>query len=157
MSTDTPEDPETIAAGYVRYARGLRSDDQDPDAIWDPERDPDCRHYGIVHEAVREGPPEVAWPLVRAVLDASPDEELAANAVGPLEDLVRHHGAALVDAIERAATDDERFKWALGTIWLTEADLPLDVLDRIVHASGDVLKVLERLPGKPARPTTPEP
>lgn len=140
---DLPEDVETIAAGYWRYAHSLR-DDLDTDAVWDREADLDCRRYQIVYDAVRHGPAQVAWRLVRAVLDVTPNNELGVTAAGPLEDLVRLHGRALVDAIERHAADDERFRWALGKIWLSEIDLPTHILDRIVRASGNVLKVLER-------------
>ena len=128
-----------IAAGFVRCAAALR-DDRDPDGAWSPETDPDQAAYDTVNHAVRHGPPEHAWALVRAVLQAADDAELAYHAAGPLEDLVRHHATALVDVIEAAAAQDERFQWALGQIWMPANQFPPEVEARLVRASGGVIK-----------------
>lgn len=62
-----------------------------------------------------------------------------------LEDLMKRHGEELVDRIEAEAKRNERFKWALGVVWLMESTLPPNVLRRVYHASGHRLKVLEWL------------
>jgi hypothetical protein len=74
------------------------------------------------------------------VLQAADDAELAYHAAGPLEDLVRHHATALVDVIEAAAAQDERFQWALGQIWMPANQFPPEVEARLVRASGGVIK-----------------
>lgn len=48
-------------------------------------------------------------------------------AAGPLEDLVRKHGNALVHEIEDVATQDERFRLALRGVWLPPGALQPDV------------------------------
>ena len=55
---------------------------------------------------------------------------------------MRLRGSELVDVIEQRAEGDERFRWALGEIWLAEGDLPPDALARIVRASGGRIKPL---------------
>lgn len=130
-----PIDASAVARGYLRCSDALSRDD-DPDAIWSPETNPDERDYEFVDEVIRNGPPEVAWALVRSILEQSVDEQLAFHAAGPLENLVRRWGTQLVPDIEALAIGDERFQWALGRIWLRRSDLPADVLQRIVNASG---------------------
>jgi len=145
MTDAADSEAAALAAGYVRYAQSLRHDD-DPDAVCSPETDPDRRAYELVDQAIKHGPAARAWTYSVAVLARAPDAELGAFAAGPLEDCLRIHGAALVEQIEREAAAHERFRWALGTIWLSEHDLPPDVLRRIVRASADAIKVLEWLP-----------
>jgi hypothetical protein len=82
--------------------------------------------------------------LTQAVLRAAPNDRLDVYAAGVLESLVRGQGTALVAEIESAAAGDERFRWALGRIWLTEGDLPPDVMGRIVQASGGAIQPLPR-------------
>ncbi|HEY9225903.1 MAG TPA: hypothetical protein VIP11_04605 [Gemmatimonadaceae bacterium] len=137
---DPDSDPAEIAVRYLRYVQTLRTDD-DPDTVWAPETDPDCRAYSFVEQKIRHGPAAVAWPLVRAIFAASPDEDLDTQAAGPLEDLVRTRGVELASAIEAEARRDARFRWALGQIRLSEGELPLDVQQRIVEASGGEIKV----------------
>ena len=128
-----------LVAGYLRYVAELRRDD--PDALASPETNPDERSYNTVEALIRNGPTAEAWPVVLEVLRQTPDEELDASAAGPLEDLVLRHGEALVEAIEAEAGRDERFRWALGCIWLFASDLTAPIRDRIVRASGGAIKV----------------
>lgn len=141
--TNSKRNPQSLAAGYVRYARSLRFD-HDPDAVWSPETDPDCAAFQIVDRTVRNGPAPQAWELIVEVLRQTPDEELGFEGSGRLEDFVRAHGAAMIEQIEREAERDERFRWALGFVWLFVGDLPSDVLARVVQASGGVIKPLDR-------------
>jgi len=140
-SPNPESDVEDIARGYLRCSDSLSPENFDPDSAYDPD-DPDERAYEIVHRAIREGPAERAWELVTAVLRLSPDERLGFQAAGPLEDIVRRWGTELVGRIEAEAAADERFRWALGGIWVRSDDLPSDVTARIVAASGDAIKLL---------------
>jgi hypothetical protein len=123
---------ERIAAGYVTYVEKLASGGQADDL---DARDGE-REFAEVKQRIHEGPSHVAWELVLEVLRRVPDERLEVYAAGPLEDLVRRWGVDLVGDIEREASRDERFRWALGCIWLLVGDLPSTELERIVHASG---------------------
>jgi hypothetical protein len=123
---------ERIAAGYVTYVEKLASGGQADDL---DARDGE-REFAEVKQRIHEGPSHVAWELVLEVLRRVPDERLEVYAAGPLEDLVRRWGVDLVGDIEREAARDERFRWALGCIWLLVGDLPSTELERIVHASG---------------------
>jgi hypothetical protein len=145
----TSTESDDIARQYLLCAAELSRDDQDPDSVWEPEINPAQRAYDLVNDTIRRGPSERAWELVTAVLRLAPDERLGHLAAGPLEDLVKRHGEALVDRMESEAARDERFRWALGGIWLREADLPVAELRRIVAASDDRIKVLEWLPMPP--------
>jgi hypothetical protein len=123
---------ERIAAGHVTYVEKLASGGQADDL---DARDGE-REFAEVKQRIHEGPSHVAWELVLEVLRRVPDERLEVYAAGPLEDLVRRWGVDLVGDIEREASRDERFRWALGCIWLLVGDLPSTELERIVHASG---------------------
>jgi hypothetical protein len=136
-----PLDPDAVAAGYLRHSAELRRDD-DPDAAHDP-RDADTAAYDALDRIVRRGPPAAGWDLVVRVLRQSHDDELGLHAAGPLEDLVRHWGAELVDRIEAEAAGDERFRRALGGIWLSVRDLPPEVMRRVVGASGGQIRPLD--------------
>jgi hypothetical protein len=140
---------ERIAAGYVAYveslARGGHSDDSDAH-VGDGE-------FVQVKHHIQAGPADVAWGLVLEVLRRAPDDRLEVYAAGPLEDLVRRWGVDLVTKIEEEAAQNDRFRGALGCIWLLVGDLPSKELARIVHASGDeitplndhgIIKLIER-------------
>lgn len=134
--TASTADSDALAAAYVRYSEihGQRVPEDTP------EMDADERAYSVVDGAMRTAAPERAWELVLAVLKRAPDDRLDVYAAGPLEELVRHQGTELVSVIEAEAARDERFRWALGCIWLQAKQLPADVLARIVRASGDAIK-----------------
>lgn len=134
-NTGRPLDLDAVADGYLRYSAALRPED-DPDAALDLA-DPDTLAYLHIERLVRHGPPEAAWDLVVRVLRRAPDDgELGLLAAGPLEDLVRRWGTALVGRIEAEAAADERFRWALGGNWLQVGDVPPEVQGRIARASG---------------------
>jgi hypothetical protein len=117
-------DPEAAIAGYILHA----------------ERGPNDEEYFWAWEAVtdylRTASASEGWGLVLSLLHRTPDHVLGSVAAGPLEDLVLTHGTELVEQLEREALRDERFKWALGGIWMRHGDLPPEVEDRIVAASG---------------------
>lgn len=130
-----------LVAGYIAYSEWLLGpakteselDNQSPELLAAEKA------FYATEDVLQNGPPAHAWELTRAVLRAAPDERLDVYAAGILEDLVRQWGPQLVGEIEREATSDERFKWALGEIWLSVADLPPDALSRVVAASGGAI------------------
>jgi hypothetical protein len=136
-----PLDVATVAEGYARYTRALKSgaakglSDDDPDVVADD----------VFRRVMRGGPAAAAWELVLEVLRRAPDDELGFFAAGPLEDAVKRFGAELIGRIEAEARRDARFRWALGCIWLSRGVLPDTVLDRVVAASGGEILVLGRL------------
>lgn len=132
-------DLKAIAAGYVRYSEILCTG-----AFNDsPEMLADERVYTEVQEAVCTVAPDRLWELILAVLEQAPDETLDVYAAGLLEDAVRVRGAELVGAIEAEAARDERFRWALGLIWLSKKEMSAEIVDRIVRASGGVIRPLD--------------
>ena len=52
----------------------------------------------------------------------------------------RLRGTEVVDLVEAEAARDDWFKWALGKIWTVAKDLPPDVVERIVIASGNAIR-----------------
>jgi hypothetical protein len=123
---------ERIAAGYVTYVENLaRGDEANHLDTHVGERE-----FEDVKHRIRAGPAGVAWGLVVEVLRRAPEARLEVYAAGPLEDLVRRWGVDLVAEIEKEASRDARFRWALGCIWLVVGDLPSTELERIVRASG---------------------
>lgn len=123
-------DREAAIQAYIRHAE-LGSQDREHFWGWD-----------AVTSFVHTAPAEEAWNLVLMLVRRAPDEVLGNVAAGPLEDVVRLHGAALVDWIEGEARRDERFRWALGGVWLSRGILPREAEDRIVRASDGHLLVL---------------
>ncbi|HEX8670645.1 MAG TPA: hypothetical protein VF710_02100 [Longimicrobium sp.] len=107
--------------------------------------DPEEAGHEAFEGAIWNGPAQTAWRLVLELLRTAPDDDLGFYAAGPLEDLVRLHGAELIDELEAEARRDSRFRWALGCIWLSHGELPPDVLARVVHASGNQIKPLPPL------------
>jgi hypothetical protein len=115
---------------YIKHAE-LGTDDKDYFWGWD-----------AITSYLRDASAEDAWDLTIELLRRAPDAVLGSVAVGPLEDVIKEHGAALVDWIEGEAGRDERFKWALGRIWVSRGQLPQEIEERIVAASGGKVLVL---------------
>jgi hypothetical protein len=136
-----PLDFVTAAKGYLRHGRALHDNE---DLVWNRE-DPDRAAYDAVRDAIRDAPADIAWGAVHQLLRLTPDEELGFVAAGSLEDLVHLRGAEIVALVEAEADRDPRFRWALGCIWLSRGELPDDVLARIVHASGNAIRLFPPL------------
>jgi hypothetical protein len=134
-------DAAEIAVGYMRHKDALRALLDGPSAQQDWETF-DAQAYDYVYRVVAEGPLERAWEIVVAVLRAVSDDRLAAEAVNCLEPLVQQRGADLLDRIEQEARYNDRFRWALGQIWLDHGDMPPEPLRRIVAASGGAIRPL---------------
>jgi hypothetical protein len=105
---------------YMSYAESVSRDAPDDSKLDSAEQ---------LNRLVRDDP-ERAWLLVQEALRRSRDDRvLAFVAAGPLEDLVRLHARQFIDRIEVAARSDDRFRWALSGVWLS--DLPADLDARI--------------------------
>jgi hypothetical protein len=64
----------------------------------------------------------------------SDEHVIAALAAGPMEDLLRHHGAAFIERIEDKAAQNPLFRHLLAGVWRNE--IAQDVWDRVVAARG---------------------
>ena|SRR5690348_732332 len=118
----------TLITAYLRHAAEQRDDD-----AW---------AFDAVNEVANGGDAEASWDLVVELVRRSPDEQLGYVAAGPLEDMVRRHGPAIIEWIEGEAQRDPRFQWALGCIWLQAGELPSGTEQRVVAASGGEIAVL---------------
>lgn len=126
---------DAVVDGYIRYSAALQRGDADADA-----NAHDAAAYDALETAIWQAPAAVAWELVVTLLRRAPDADLDFHAAGPLENLVVHRGPELIGEIEAEAARDERFRWALGCIWLSRDEIPDDVLERVVRASGDAIQ-----------------
>jgi hypothetical protein len=126
-------DRESVVHAYLRHA-ALGSADEEYFWGWE-----------AVTDFVHSRPAAEVWELVLELLDRANEDEVSLVIAGPLEDLVRRHGTVLVSEIEQRAAADEYFRWALGGIWLSRGELPDDVLDRIVRASGGAIRPMPLL------------
>ncbi len=94
----------------------------------------------IVERNVDEG-----WELVCCLVAATTDHEvLGTIGAGPLEDLIRKYGAAVVDRVEAEARRNSDFRYTLGAVWLSLDDLSDELTDRFYWSSDGVLQILER-------------
>jgi len=99
-----------IADNWIRYWRAKET----PDDVTDLDADK------RVNKLARQDP-DLAFSVILKILErieASPTEKLfQVLAAGPLEDLLAHHGPAVIDRVEAHARDDERFNLLLGGVW----------------------------------------
>jgi hypothetical protein len=140
--TGTPTDSldaNAMARGYIRHATLLQGD---PGAVADPS---DAAAYEALDAAVWQAPAAVAWELVVTLLRLAPDDDLGFYAAGPLENLVSRRAAELIGEIEAEARRDPRFRSALRCVWLSRGEMPDDILDRVVRASGGAIDPLPPL------------
>lgn len=77
--------------------------------------------HGALDDAA-ERDEELAWSVICRVLADSPTKDvLEVTAAGPLEDLLRAHGAAFIDRVEAAARASETWREALRIVRLPPA------------------------------------
>lgn len=87
---------------------------EEPDT---PAFDENFWAHGCMDTIVGEMP-ELGFKLIVFALKYFKEPlEVAVLAAGPLENLVHYHGARLIDAIEREAEENERFRFLLSGIW----------------------------------------
>ncbi|MCB1338824.1 MAG: hypothetical protein KDK10_15675 [Maritimibacter sp.] len=73
--------------------------------------------WACTHELVRSAP-DLAFQIVLLMIDAmTTEQQAAAIAAGPLEDIVADHGPAFIDRIETLALRSPRFRFALSGVW----------------------------------------
>lgn len=78
---------------------------------------------------------DVSWSMILDLLSAADDDEaLGVVAAGPLEDWVKGHAVETIDRIEREADGSDRFRAALGGIWVW-SDLPDETFERDAAAA----------------------
>ena len=78
--------------------------------------------------------PETAFRLILlALAQCRTDSEIGRLAAGPLENLVFFHGGRMIEAIEREASENERFRFLLSGIW-GESDVDPEIWRRIQAA-----------------------
>lgn len=84
--------------------------------------------------------PQEAWSAVLAVLAVlarKPDARVLTNlAAGPMEDLLVHHGPAVIEQVEERAETDAAFAALLGGVW--KNDIDDDIWKRVVTARSHV-------------------
>ena len=79
--------------------------------------------------------PDLCLKLILAVLQADQsDRVLEQLAAGPMEELLVHHGAEVIDRVETRAGIDPVFRDMLGGVWRSQ--IARDVWVRIVAARG---------------------
>lgn len=95
--------PEILADAYLRfYERNEKSD------AW---------AYDEVHRLVDQEP-QVGWVIICLLVEkARSDEVLAYVAAGPLEEILRRHGPAIISLAEEECHKNSRFPLALSGVW----------------------------------------
>jgi hypothetical protein len=124
---ETPSERADLVEAYHRH--GVHGHDED---FWAWDR---------VGEIVRGPDAQRAFALVVALVRSASDDRLEYVGAGPVEDLVQHHSAALIDQIEAEARHDPRFRDALGCIWLVAEDIAPPVLARLQEVTGGTILV----------------
>src|SRR5690348_3115098 len=104
-------DSEKIADAYLRYhARKDRAD------RW---------AWEVVEKLVDQDPDE-GWRITCILVNkAASDEVLAYVAAGPLEDLLKKHGLAVIDRVEEESRNNKRLRLALSGVWGIEQGDPI--------------------------------
>jgi hypothetical protein len=120
--SETPEEIAHLLEVYHRHGRDGRDED-----FWAWDR---------VHDIVRGTDPQRAYDLVRELVRTAPDDRLEHVGAGPVEELVMHHSASLIDQIEAEAQLNPRFCEALASIWLVAEDILAPVLARLQAVTG---------------------
>lgn len=87
--------------------------------------------------------PERAWRILKSLIRASPDNLLSRIGVRELEEFVALHGSQFIAEIEAEADADERFRTALGDVWISKGAFPQEIERRLVAASGGAMAVLK--------------
>ena len=94
-----------------------------------------------------EHAPEPAWATIRATLDlCTTPEEVAVLAAGPTEDLIGHHGAAMIDRIAADAAASARVRYLLSGVWQAETPALLWARIEAARAGGPALDDGDPLP-----------
>lgn len=122
-----------------RYAKYLREPTANPYLAW-----------GRLGQIIRALHPTQAFDLACHLLRQLPGSCLQSFGSGTLAHLIHHHGATLIDLIERAAWRDVDFLEALSNAWIAREDLDPAVLARLRLATGACIQIVT-LPERDAR------
>jgi uncharacterized protein DUF6869 len=101
---------------------------------------PPSDYMDDLDDAVHESP-DLAWQAIKLVVGqikarAHEDRLVEVLAAGPVEDLLRLHGPAVIDRVENEARRDPAFNNVLGGVWSTTIDP--DVWERVEHIRNKV-------------------
>jgi hypothetical protein len=77
--------------------------------------------YDAVCEITDSQNAEEILPFVLALVARTPDELLNYVAAGPVEDVLRDHGPAVIDRILRLAERDRKLRSALKGVWARDS------------------------------------
>lgn len=103
--------PQTAAKRWITY---WRSKETLEEGVVDFEADERVNDW--VREDADRGLHVIS--LILAGIDPQPTSSLfQVLAAGPLEDLLAHHGPAVIDRVEQLANEDSRFNLLLGGVW----------------------------------------
>ena len=105
-------DANELASAYLRYFESKRKEDW-----W---------AWNDVDDLVRRDA-ERGWEITRVLVNkSSSDEALAYVAAGPLEDLLKRHGLAVIDRIDNESEINDRLRVALSGVYLDPSYLVFD-------------------------------
>lgn len=105
-------DANELASAYLRYFGSKRKEDW-----W---------AWNDVDDLVRRDA-ERGWEVTRVLVNkSSSDEALAYVAAGPLEDLLKRHGLAVIDRIDNESEINDRLRVALSGVYLDPSYLVFD-------------------------------
>jgi hypothetical protein len=120
-----------LVHGWWEYQRRLHGNPEERRAL-------EAGHPAEVHLVFNEVKATIsagglrAWDLVVALLDVAPgDPGVMLVGAGPLEDLVKKHGDALVKEIEYDASRNDRVRQALSCVWVARGLLTPEVEGRL--------------------------
>jgi hypothetical protein len=96
--------PKSVTGDYFRYFETKNWDDY---------------HWAVdyVDDLVRDNPDEALTLTLSLVNASEPNKALAIAAAGPLENLLKDNGPALMDRIEEVARTNDKLRLALSGVW----------------------------------------
>lgn len=108
MAEQKTKDPKEVAVAYFRnFESGNKEESWAPKYVQD----------------LLEDHPEPGWDMVMQLIKTAPSKDaLAYVAEAALEDLLKNHGADLMDRVESESKANERFRCTLSNVWLTDSD-----------------------------------
>ena len=124
----SPDQLIRLAEGYSRY---LSEPGADAYLAW-----------GRVGQVIRSLPPPQAFNLACHIVRSLPGAYLQRFGGGTLAHLIHHHGATVIDWIEREAWRDVDFLEALSSAWIARDDLPPPLLARLRIATGSGIHIV---------------
>lgn len=133
-STRQPPSLEALTDGWIAAERLPPDERLEPAAI---------RAIDAVNQRIQNGSAGDGWALVQLLLARAcgADPHLSALGAGPLEDFLHAHATARIDEIEAAAADDDDLRYAFSRVWISEGEVPPDILARLIAASEGRMKV----------------